>query len=111
MNHDLSSTHGPVFRIDRFRVPPAAVAAFMERVQRIRALLDPQPGCRQNLVLTQSEQEGVLRVLTLVEWQSAQAMSAARAAVQERYAEEGFDPLSFMQQLGVEADLGVYQPA
>ncbi len=101
----------PLFRIDRFTVPAPAAAAFLDRVHRIQLLLDPQPGCRQNLVLTQTGEAGAMRVITVVEWESAAAMSAARAWVQQRYAEEGFDPAAFMRQLGVEADLGLYKPA
>ena len=101
----------PVFRIDRFQVPAAAVAPFLARVHGIRELLAPQPGCRQNLVLTEAGEEGVLRVMTLVEWVSAEAMAAARASVQRCYADEGFDPQAFMRQLGVVADFGVYETA
>lgn len=99
------------FRIDRFKVPAAAADAFMDRVHRIQLLLDPQPGCLQNLVLTRIAEDGALRVITVVEWESAAAMSAARTCVQRLYVEEGFDPAAFMRQLGVEADLGVYDPA
>jgi len=110
---DLADARIPasLFRIDRFKVPAAATAAFMDRVHRIQLLLDPQPGCRQNLVLTQVGEDGAMRVITVVEWESAAAMSAARAWVQRRYADEGFDPAAFMRQLGVEADLGLYEPA
>lgn len=102
--------HAPVYRIDRFRVPAAAAPAFLERVHHIRDLLGPQPGCRQNLVLAQAGEGSMLHVLTLVEWESAAAMSAARARVQRLYAEEGFDPPAFMRTLEVEADFGVYAP-
>lgn len=110
---DLADTRIPtsLFRIDRFNVPAAAVDAFMDRVHRIQLLLDPQPGCRQNLVLTQIGEDGAMRVITVVEWESAAAMSTARTWVQRRYAEEGFDSAAFMRQLGVEADLGLYEPA
>lgn len=108
---DLSRTRVPVFRIDRFYVPEGAEEAFMRRVQRIQSLIDPLPGCRQNLVLTQSREEGRLRVMTVVEWENAAAMDAARAYVQRQYAQEGFDPPAFMQELGVEAELGLYAPA
>ena len=101
----------PVFRIDRFKVPAVATAPFLARVHYIRELLAPQPGCRQNLVLTEAGEEGALRVITLVEWASPEAMAAARASVQRCYADEGFDPQAFMRQLGVEADFGVYAPA
>jgi heme-degrading monooxygenase HmoA len=108
---DPSRARYPVFRIDRFIVPESAVEAFMRRVQRIQSLIDPLPGCRQNLVLTQARDAGTLRVLTVVEWETTAAMDAARAYVQQQYAQEGFDPPAFMRQLGVEADLGLYQPA
>ena len=101
----------PVFRIDRFQVPAAAAAPFLARLHHIRELLAPQPGCRQNLVLTEAGQAGALRVITLVEWASPEAMAAARASVQRCYADQGFDPKDFMRQLGVEADFGVYAPA
>lgn len=99
----------PVFRIDRFKVPAAAAASFLARVHHIRDLLAPQPGCRQNLVLTEAGEEGALRVITVVEWASPEAMAAARVSVQRRYADEGFDAQAFMRQLGVEADFGVYE--
>lgn len=110
---DLADARIPtsLFRIDRFNVPAATVGAFMDRVHRIQLLLDPQPGCRQNLVLTQIGEDGAMRVITVVEWENAAAMSTARTWMQRRYAEEGFDPAAFMRQLGVEADLGLYEPA
>jgi len=108
---ELSLTRVPVFRIDRFNVPEAAEDVFMRRVQRIQSLIDPLPGCRQNLVLIQSRDEKRLRVMTVVEWENAAAMDEARAYVQRQYAQEGFDPPAFMRQLGVEAELGLYAPA
>ena len=97
-----------VFRIDRFSVPPAAAPAFMDRLRRIHGWLDEQPGCFQNLVLVANEPSAEFNVLTLVEWQDAQALTAARTAVQARYAQEGFDPAAFMRALGVRADLGSF---
>lgn len=108
---DLSRARVPVFRIDRFNVPEGAMEPFMRRVQRIQSLIDPLPGCRQNLVLTQPRDIGTLRVMTVVEWENTAAMDAAKAYVQRQYAQEGFDPPAFMRELGVEADLGLYEPA
>jgi heme-degrading monooxygenase HmoA len=97
------------FRIDRFHVPEPALAAFMSRLHRIDRLLATMPGCRQHLVLEQSGGADDLRVvLTLVEWEDVQAMASARAAVQEEYAREGFDPPAFMRALGVQPEFGVY---
>jgi len=97
-----------VFRVDKFAVPRHALPAFIERVCHIDQLLAAMPGCRQNLVLTGAAQGDEVNVVTLVEWASTEAMAAARAAVQARYAEEGFDPSAFMRQLGVRADMGTY---
>jgi hypothetical protein len=38
-------------------------------------------------------------------------MRAAKAAVQARYAAEGFDPAAFLRRLGVRADMSSYRPA
>jgi hypothetical protein len=38
-------------------------------------------------------------------------MAAAQAVVQKNYADEGFDPASFMRALGVRADMGLYANA
>lgn len=97
-----------IFRIDKFVVPPAAMLAFMARVQRTRNILSTLPGCRQNLVLTQTGGPGEFNVITIVEWANAEAFADARSAMEERYAREGFDPGSFMRSLGVRGDLGLY---
>ncbi|HSV60955.1 MAG TPA: antibiotic biosynthesis monooxygenase [Variovorax sp.] len=102
----------PVFRVDKFAVPAAALSAFLARVKWVDRVLAEMPGCRQNLVLTQAgEASSEFNVTTIVEWESAEAMSAAKARVRWRYAEEGFDPAAFMRRVGVRADLGEYGPA
>jgi hypothetical protein len=97
-----------VFRVDKFAVPAAALPAFMEQLRRVQATLGTIAGCAQNLVLTQIEGTGEFNVVTMVEWTSAQAASAARGIMQKKYVEEGFDPVAFLQRLGVRADMGVY---
>ena len=54
---------------------------------------------------------GEFNVVTIVEWVNTQAIVAATAVMQKKYAEEGFDPSAFMQTLGVRADLGLYSKA
>lgn len=101
----------PVYRIDRFNVPATALSAFMERLQATQRTLDQLPGCRQNLVLRQPDLAGEFNVMTVVEWTDESHMAAAKAAMQASYAQARFDPAAFMQQLGVQADLGVYRSA
>ena len=103
--------HRPIFRIDRFNVPAQAMPAFLERLRFTQQALDGLPGCRQNLVLTQPDLAGEFNVMTIVEWSGEQSLAAAKTAMQQRYAQERFDPAAFMQGLGVQADLGVYRAA
>jgi len=98
-----------IFRIDRFVVPAGALPAFMERLRFTQQTLDDVPGCRQNLVLQQEDRPGEFNIITLVEWSDAEAIAAAKAAMQAKYAEEGFDPAAFIQKLGVQADMGIYR--
>ena len=101
---------GPVFRIDKFAVPRDALPAFLRRLHAIDQALAAQPGCRQNRVMTEHS-GSEFNVATLVEWASPEAMAQARAQIQQRYAEEGFDPTEFMKRLGVRADMALFAGA
>ena len=105
---DGAGTAESVYRVDAFDVPDSARDAFIGRVRTIQQMLDPLDGCRQNLVLTQTDGAGRFNVVTVVEWESSAAMESARRIVRERYAAEGFDPAAFMSELGVQAELGVF---
>jgi hypothetical protein len=99
------------FRVDRFAVPRPALEPFMARVRLTQRMLDERPGCRQNLVLLGAPDGETIGVVTIVEWASADAMNDARAAMQQHYAAEGFDPAAFIRALGIRADIAAYQPA
>ena len=103
-----SQVSGSVYRIDKFAVPQDALAAFLERLRWVDQALGAMPGCKQSLVLTQLGDTSEFNVTTVVEWASPEAMAAAKALIQKRYAEEGFNPPAFMQRLGVKADMGLY---
>ena len=96
-----------VFRIDKFAVPQEALSVFMQRLRWIDQALADLPGCRQNRVMTECS-GSEFNVATLVEWFSHDAMAAARAHIQRRYAQEGFDPTEFMKRLGVRADMALF---
>ena len=105
------ATSTSVFRIDKFVVPADVLPALMERVRRSQRLLNGVPGCQQNLVLTQTGGAGEVNLMTIIEWENADALNAAKAVVQQTYADEGFDPASFLQSLGVLMDAGTYNIA
>lgn len=100
-----------VFRVDKFVVPAGALATFVEQMQHIQRLLRTQPGCVRATVLKQTGGSGEFNVLTLVEWESDAAVAAAQEAVQQKFAQEGFDPKAFAQGLGARSDLGFYAQA
>jgi hypothetical protein len=105
------NTSTSLFRLDRFAVPDAALPDFLAQVRRVDALLARERGCRQHLVLVQSEGGSEFNVATLVGWESEQAMSAAKRRMQAIYREEGFDPAAFMKKLGVRPDMAVFRCA
>ena len=100
-----------VFRADKFVVPDGALTVFIEQMQHIQRMLRTQPGCVRATVLKQTGGTGEFNVLTLVEWESDAAVAAAQPTVQQHFAQEGFDPKTFVQGLGVRGDLGFYAQA
>jgi heme-degrading monooxygenase HmoA len=108
----LSSTVAPpVFKIDRFAVPHASLPAFIKRLRWIDKILGTLPGCRTNLVLTQATDSAEFNVITIAKWANAQEFAQVKAAIQQRYADDDFDPAAYMQTLGVRADMGLYADA
>jgi heme-degrading monooxygenase HmoA len=103
-------TSAPIFRIDSFSVPAAARAAFLAQVQETKAFLDRQEGCLQNHVLEHHSGADRFNVVTVVEWESEDAFTRARAAMMEQRKATGFDPGSFLKGLGVEANMSNYTP-
>ena len=108
-----TQTHDPsasIYRVDRFVVPEAARAEFLSKIQLTHELLRTLPGFRQDMILEKPAEDGALTVMTLVEWESAQAIENARAAVAALHAEVGFDARATMARLGITVELGSYTP-
>ncbi|MEO7496136.1 MAG: antibiotic biosynthesis monooxygenase [Massilia sp.] len=106
-----SDNAGPVFRVDKFLVPPESLDAFVGQMRHVHTLLDDLPGCRQRRVLTQTAGAGKFNVVTMIEWASAADLARALSVMPARFAKEGFDPKDFVKRLGITADLGIYHPA
>ena len=98
-----------LYRVDRFIVPAHALDAFVAQMKRLQATLQALPGCLHATVLTQLGGPGRFNVLTWVEWKDQASVDQAAAAMQRQFAAEGFVPKAFLQQLGAEADLGLYR--
>jgi heme-degrading monooxygenase HmoA len=106
---EFSTTSGRIYRVDKFVVPNQARGEFLTKVRETHALLNTQPGFIQDLVLEQPAGPGEFNLVTLVEWDSAQAVENARAAVLAMRQRTGFDPQEMFARLGIRADLANYR--
>jgi len=106
-----SSASAAVFRVDKFIVPAAALETFIARLHYVHAILVDLPGSLQRHILAQIGGDGEFNVVTFLEWADIDAMTAAVAHVQKRFAEDGFDPKKMTVNLGIRADQGFYRKA
>ena len=98
-----------IYRVDRFRVPAAARAEFLARVEKTHRILRTLPGFIQDAILEQTDGPGQFNVVTIAIWYSQQAIEGARAAVIAGHQQAGFSPQEMFSRLGIEADVGTYQ--
>lgn len=104
-----SSQSGRVYRVDKFVVPPQVREEFIGKVRSTHELLRTMPGFLQDLVLEQSGGPGEFNFVTLVEWQSAEFVEAAKAVVMAEHRKSGFNPQELFARLGIRADIANYQ--
>jgi quinol monooxygenase YgiN len=97
-----------VFRVDKFVVPPESFTEFLPKVRQTHELLRRQPGFVRDFVLEQASGPGEFNFVTIVEWESQDAVEKVRPIVAAMHASEGFDPQALMKRLGIRADIGNY---
>jgi heme-degrading monooxygenase HmoA len=100
-----------IFRIDRFIVPAASEIEFLNTVAETNSVFDAMAGCVQRHVLKQQRSSSEAVFLTVVEWESVEAIQKAREAVVIKHAKMGLDPQEMFQRLNIQADLGTFVPA
>jgi heme-degrading monooxygenase HmoA len=100
-----------LYRIDKFKVPRPAHAEFMERVRDTHSFLRTLRGFVRDAIFEQSVNSDLFHVISLVEWQNAEVIESAKAAVAARFEADGFNPQEVRHRLGIEADIGTYVQA
>ncbi|MEE3852216.1 antibiotic biosynthesis monooxygenase [Gordonia sp. LSe1-13] len=95
-------------RIDKFAVPERSRDEFLRQVHHTHAILGAQPGILRNDVLTLIGGDSTFNVVTVVSWESADALRNAGRAVAADVADTGFDRDTFLERLGVTGDFGTY---
>ena len=98
-----------LFRVDKFVVPIESKVEFLERVWATHEILCQQPGFIRDMILEQCAGPGRFNIVTIAEWQSQDAIDAARTVVQEAHARTGFSPQETMKRLGIESDIANYR--
>ena len=104
------STTTPIYRVDKFAVPRAAREEFLQRVRETHQVLRQQPGFIRDTLLEQAAGPGRFNIVTIAQWQSQEAIDAARAAVAKAHAKSGFNPAETLARLGIDADIANYRP-
>ena len=99
---------GQVYRIDKFKVPESAQDEFIQKVQVTHEFIKAQPGFIQDFIFEQTGGPGEFNFVTVVIWESAEVLDAAKRAVMTKQAEIGFKPAEIFDRLGIEADLAYY---
>lgn len=95
--------------IDRFIVPTNSKQEFIERMNINRAFIKTLPGFIKDTAYESEEEQGHFILITIAEWESQTALQAAKKAVQEAYKNEGFNPPTFMNNLGVVMERGLFR--
>ena len=106
----MTDTLIPTFRIDSFTVPASARAAFLARVNATHAVLKQQAGFQFDRIVERKLSDEASRIITIVEWESEEAIAGAVAAVKAAHAADGFSTPDFIRNNSIVADLGFYKP-
>ena len=109
MSSAESQQQSPHYRVDKFVVPSAARTEFLDRVAATHATLREQQGFIKDVILEQASGPGAFNFVTMVEWESVDAVERASKAVAEMHARTGFDRHEMIARLGIEADIANYQ--
>lgn len=95
--------------IDKFFVPAIAVRSFEERMKINRDFIKTLPGFINDEVYRQFDGNRNLRSITIAKWESEEALSKAKEAVQAEYKKQNFDPAKMFEELGIMLDRAIYK--
>lgn len=98
----------PLYFIDKFFVPAAAIDEFRERMTKNRTLLKTLPGFIRDDAYSYKDSAGNLICVTIAVWKDHDAIEKAKQAVQAEYKKEGFDMPAMLSRLHITIDRGVY---
>ncbi len=104
----IQQGQGPIYRIDKLKVPQLARHEFIQGVQLTHQLLRPLQGFIGDFVFEKTDEVGEFNFVTVVVWESIDALEAAKSVVKAQNEKIGFNPKEMIDRLRIEADLANY---
>ena len=104
-----NGSRSPFYRVDKFAVPTAGRAEFLEKVAATHALLRTQRGFVRDLIMEQESGPGTFNFVTLVEWTGPEVVEYVAPAVAALHRKMGFNPAELIAKLGIKADIANYR--
>jgi heme-degrading monooxygenase HmoA len=96
--------------IDKFRIPQQARQEFTEKMNINRAFIKNLPGFIGDSAYERKGESGNIICITVAIWESEQALSNAKMAVQAEYQRIGFNPAELLTRLGITMEREIYEP-
>lgn len=106
--HRTTNQSKRIYRVDKYVVPPRALAEFMDKTRRTHDLLRVLPGFVQDLVLEQSAGPGESNFVTIVEWENQESVEKAKIALSAMHKKMRFNPQKTFARLGIKANRANY---
>ena len=94
--------------IDKFFVPKNSIEEFNQRMNYNRNFIKGLPGFIEDKVYEQEDEEGNLNIITIAVWASQHHIDDAKNAVQSEYKRIGFNMPTFIGQLNIKHERGLY---
>ena len=103
----MDTTTRQIF-IDKFLIPEKAIQEFKERTKSNMSFIAKQPGFIKEEAYERFDENGNLIYITIVVWETEDAIKKAKATVQAEYKKQGFNPTEMMERLHITLDRGTY---
>lgn len=100
-----------IYRVDTFTVPNAARNEFIERVKQTHNILKTVPGFVQDFLLEQVLDDDAFKFVTIVEWDSTDAIEHAKHAIHNLHQEMGFNPQELFERYNIQVNKANYVPS
>lgn len=108
-SHAKADVVTPLYRINKFVVPTAARAQFVELVEKTLEVIRSQDGYVKDLFLEQQAGPGKFNFVTMIEFASEAFAPKVAAAIGEFDRSLNLDRAALMEKLGVQTDSASYK--